>query len=105
MPQRLRVISVQGALAAPTGSRFDRQHLVDLVRWDQGSLLGRVPRLSTALASGLGLRRAAFDVRSIAGRRPRRIGGVLSEALLEILNLALQGLEALLVSLDQSEDC
>src|SRR5690349_2288237 len=63
-----------------------------------------MPRLSPSLAAGGGLRRPPFDVRRVARRRAGGVGGVLIQALGKLIDLLLQGVQPLLILLDEGED-
>ena len=60
--------------------------------------------LSAPLAARCGLRGPAFDVGRVAGGWAGRVGRVLVEALLQFIDLLLEGLQPLLVLLDEGQD-
>src|SRR5262249_37443784 len=105
VPARLRVFAVQGMATLAAGGRLHRNRLLDLLRRHQGPLLACVTGLSPSLAAGGWLRRSAFDVGRVARRRPGGVGGVLVQALRELIDLVLQGLQPLLILLNQGQDC
>jgi hypothetical protein len=70
----------------------------------QGPLSVCVTRLSASLAAGGGLRRSAFDVGRVAGRRPGRVGRVLVEPLSQVIHVPLEGLHSLLILLNETQD-
>jgi hypothetical protein len=63
-----------------------------------------VPVLTGRFVAARGLGRGAFEGRRIRGRWFGGIGGVLVEALLEFMDLLLQGLQSPLILLDESQD-
>src|SRR5262249_37746713 len=68
------------------------------------ALLACVTGLPPLLATRRGLRRPAFDVGRVAGRRAGGVGGVLVEAFGQLIDLPLEGLQPLLVLLDEGQD-
>ena len=60
--------------------------------------------LSASLTNGGWLRRSAFDVGRVAGRRPGGVRGVLIEASGKLSDPLLEGLQPLLVLLDKGQD-
>src|SRR5262245_43158112 len=92
-------------MAAPAaGRRLQRNSLFDLLGRDQGALLTLVSGLPAPFTPRLGLRRWAFDMRRVARRGQGGVGGVLVEALLKLVHPLLEGLQPLLILLDESQD-
>src|SRR5262249_34515027 len=86
------------------GGWLQRDGFRDLFRGDQRTLLTCVARLPASLATGGWLRWSAFDLRSIARRRPGGVGGVLVEPLSQFLDLLLERLHPPLVLADEGHD-
>jgi hypothetical protein len=100
----LRVFAIKGLLALSAGGRLHRDGLLNLLRRHQGPLLAGVARLPAPSATGRGLRRPGFDVGRVAGRWAGGVGGVLVEALPQVIDLLLEGLQPLLILLDEGQD-
>jgi hypothetical protein len=90
--------------APPAGRRLQRDGLLDLLRRDQGALSAGVARLAPALAARRRLRRSAFDVRRVGGRRPGGVAGVPVEPLSEFIHLSLAAMQLLLILPDEGQD-
>src|SRR5262245_52060065 len=63
----------------------------------------RMVGLRPSLAIGRGTRRPALNARRVTERRPGRDGGILVQALLEFIDLPLQGPQPLLVLLNKGD--
>jgi len=104
VPAGLRVFAVEGLTTLATGGRLHRDSLRDPLRGHQGPLLACMTGLSAPLATGGWLRRSAFDMGRIAGGRPGRVGRVLIEPLSQVIDLLLEGLQPLLILLNEGHD-
>ena len=104
VPQRLGIGAGQGCSAAATGRRHAVDDLLALFSGEERPLVLGVARLAAGaawrfrrVADRLGMR--VFGRRWLGG-----IGGVLAELLLQFIDLFLQGLQALLILLDEGCD-
>lgn len=99
--QRLRVVAPKGVAApAAAGGLED----VRAVGREQRPLLALVPGLTAGAAAGGEPWRSPLDPRRVGRGRPGGVGGVLVEALLEVIDLPLEPLQPLLVLPDEGQD-
>ena len=102
MTLRLRVIAMQRLLAISAGCGFA---LVDSVRViDEGTLGLGVSALTAGFVGRGGLGGRTLEGRRVGRRRLGGVSGVLVEALLEFMDLLLQGLQSPLILLDEGQD-
>jgi hypothetical protein len=102
MPQWVLILAVEG-VAATAALRGPNRNSV--IGRQERPLLALVSRLPAGLATGKLAWRAAFDGGRIAGGRPRRVGRVLAEALLEESNLLLETRDLPAQSIDKRQNC
>jgi hypothetical protein len=99
--QRPGILTLQGLTAAATGGGLEG---VDLVGWQQGSLVQGMTGLPAPWASGGWLRWAPLDSRAVGRRGPGGVGGVLAQLLPQLIDLLLDGRQPSLVTLQKSQE-
>jgi hypothetical protein len=104
MDQGFGIVTGEFLTASATSGRLAVERLVDLLRWDQGTVSLAMPVLPTAFfATGWG---GGLALHPDGVRRGwlGRVGGVELEPVLEIVEPVLKSGDALLVVLDEEED-
>lgn len=104
VPAGVRVFAVKGLPALSAGRGHQADGLLDLLGRHQGALLPCVAGLPALLATRRGQGGAAFDVGRVARRRAGGVGGIPVEAFGELTDLLLEGLQPLLIMLDEGQD-
>ena len=104
VPAGVRVFAVKGLPALTAGRGHQGDGLLDLFGRHQGALPPGVTGLPPLLATGGRFGRPAFDVRRVAGRRTGGVRGVLVQAFGKLSDLLLEGLQPLLILLDEGQD-
>jgi hypothetical protein len=85
--ERVRVLPPKGMPAPAALGRLDNFRVIG---GQQGAPPPLVPGLAAGPAAGGSARRPAFDSRRVGGGRPRGVGGVLVEAVLQLSDLLLE---------------
>lgn len=101
MSQGVRVFTLKGTAATPTCQRLARDRFIRGKKW---TLLEFMARLGAVLPPRRRMRRTPLDSETIGRRWSRGVGGILSEALLQVSDLLLQGANLFLVVLDEHQD-
>jgi hypothetical protein len=92
MPERLRVIAVEGIAAPATFGRLALDDLAESLRGDQGAGLTSMAGLATPLRARAGSRGASLDRGGIGRGWLGGVGGVLVEPLLRFGDPPLEGI-------------
>jgi len=104
MPRGLGVGALQGETASGATSGFAGDGVMELVGRDQGSSGPLVPGLAAAFFARGELGRLTFEMDGVAGGGLRGVAGVGAEAVLERMNLTLQGIDLEPHRLDEGPD-
>jgi hypothetical protein len=90
------------AVVMPTAAALSPDGKRTLVGFSEGPRTGGNDPPEGKVAT---LRRSAFGVGLVAGGRARGVDGVLVQALPQVIDLLLEGLQPLLILLNEGEDC